>query len=132
MIVESVCKFCAKPLRLIVDDLYQEDKFKLLLLAACDTCADYRVRRRIIVERLKWICTALACKQITAQEDLERVRKNLKTLLIRFILNQAKYRQVDVPEFDEEMLETLMNNPARLGAVLSLVPGMLRKEATLL
>ena len=60
------------------------------------------------------------------------MRKNLKTLLIRFILNQAKYRHVDVPEFDEEMLETLMGNPAKLGSVLSLVPGMLRKEATLL
>ena len=67
MIVDATCKFCSKPLRLIVDDLYQEDSQKLYPLAACDTCADYRVRRRIIVERLKWICTALSCKQITAQ-----------------------------------------------------------------
>ena len=134
MIKELICQFCQKPGRAIIDDSYDsvKDPQGLLKLFSCDVCSDFRVRRRIIVERLKWICNALVSKQVTQAEDLERVRKNLRTLLIRYIVNAAKYKGVDVPEFDEEMLETLMSNPAKLGSVLSLVPGMLRKEATLL
>lgn len=133
MIVETKCQFCQKPLRLIVDEDYggMGDPNKLYRLAACDSCADYRQRRRQTFGKLKWICELLATNQVHGDEELARVRKNLKTLLMRYIVNLAKHRGQDPPDWDEAILEGLMNRPASLGSVLGTIAGMIKQERLL-
>lgn len=133
MIVEAVCQFCKKPLRLIVDEDYgaMGDPQKLYRLAACDPCASYRERRRQTFTKLKWICELLATNQVQGEEELARVRKNLKTLLMRYMVNLAKHRGLDAPEWDEAIVESLMNRPASLGSVLGTIAGMIRQDKLL-
>lgn len=133
MIVEAKCQFCQKPLRLIVDEDYggMGDPKKFYKLAACDPCADYRQRRRQTFGKLKWICELLATNQVQGEEELARVRKNLKTLLMRYIVNLAKHRGQDPPDWDEAILEGLMNRPASLGSVLGTIAGMIRQDKLL-
>lgn len=133
MIVEANCQFCKLPLRLIVDEDYGSlgDPQKLYRLAACDPCADYRQRRRQTFAKLKWICELLATGQVSGEEELARVRKNLKTLLLRFMVNLAKHRRLETPDWDDAILEGLMARPASLGSVLATIGGMIKQERLL-
>jgi len=133
MIVETFCQFCKKPLRLIVEDVYggMGDPNKLYGLASCDTCSDFRQRKRQTFNKLKWICETLATGQVNGKEDLERVRKNLKTLLMRYAVNLAKHRGVDSPDWDEAILDALMAKPSSLSSVLATLSGMIKQERLL-
>lgn len=133
MIVELKCQFCGKAGRAIVDEDYAalKDPQNLYKLYACDACSDYRQRRRQTFGKLKWICELLATNQVQGEEELARVRKNLKTLLMRYIVNLAKHRGQDPPDWDEAILEGLMNRPASLGSVLGTIAGMIKQERLL-
>ena len=133
MIVEAVCQFCKKPLRLIIDEVYggMGDPKKLYRLAACDTCSDYRQHRRQTFSKLKWICELLATNQVRGEEDLARVRKNLKTLLMRYMVLLAKHRGFDPPGWDDAIAEALMGKPASLNSILTTISGMIKQERLL-
>lgn len=133
MIVEAKCQFCQVPLRLIVDEDYGTlgDPRKLYRLASCDSCADYKQRRRQTFGKLKWLCELLATGQVRGDDELARVRKNLKTLLLRYMVNLAKHRRLEPPDWDEAILDSLMNRPASLGSVLTTISGMIKQERLL-
>lgn len=134
MIVEAKCKFCQVPLRLIVEpdyDLIGKDPLKLLPLASCDRCANYRVRRRLLVNRLKHCCELLARGQVYEGEEMDEMTKTVEGMLKTFVHNLAYYRKVPEPDWDEALTAALMSKPERLGEVLSRVPTMFRQEKLL-
>ena len=133
MIVEAKCQFCQRPMRLIIDEVYGGigDPQKLYSKAACDACADYRQHRRQTFSKLKWICELLATGQVRGDEELGRVRKNLKTLLMRYMILVAKNRGLDTPEWDDAIVDGLMDRPAKLSSVLATISGMIKQERLL-
>ena len=133
MIVELKCQFCGRVGRVIVDDQYAalKDPQGLYNRYSCDPCGDFRQRKRQTFNKLKWICETLATGQVNGKEDLERVRKNLKTLLMRYAVNLAKHRGVDSPDWDEAILDALMAKPSSLSSVLATISGMIKQERLL-
>lgn len=130
--VEAKCKFCGKVLHLQVDLSYMEtgDKFNLLSLAACNACADAMTLRRRWLDPLHKLCCGLA-QGVYKGEQLEKVRSTVEGYLKRHLRHLAETRKVNVPDWDESILESVLKEPARYGNVLNRMPRLFAQQELL-
>jgi hypothetical protein len=113
------CQFCSKLLVLWVDPQYAAmgDPMKLLKLAACNTCADLRVRHRKIEETIAHCCTAL--NQGVRKSDMQAFRDTLATATRKYAEVIAQMHGSDTMVWDESFPELLADRPDRWGVILS-------------
>lgn len=128
MIVEAKCKFCGCLLSITVDDDYGKlgDPYNLLPLAACNRCADYREKRRIIFAHIRVLCLGLIQGEWTKKEDIEKVRLNMEKLLKNYIRIYAKYKNLEEADWDEAILEAVMSKPKGYVDVLINIPAIFK------
>lgn len=125
MIIKAVCKFCKKPLELHADDEYfaNGDKFEMMRLvpmACCNTCADYRVHRRNIVATIVKLCQQVIFRSRSKQtpEADDKVKEAMRELLKRYLRMMADHRREPVPNWDEAILDHVMRQPEKIGNTL--------------
>jgi len=116
MIYERHCKFCGVPLRLDVDDDYAAlgDPHKLIPLASCDRCADFRVKRRMLFERIASAVRLMCLMSSQDNQGKELAQDAIRMLLKRWLKLLSEYRHCNAPEWDESLLEAIVAKPQNL------------------
>lgn len=117
-LVKSQCKFCHKPLVLKCDAEYGDmgDPYRLVRLAACDNCADLRVRQRNIIEGLKHAIFLMAYGY---DEKLKEASRKLLKAYLRLV---SDWLHIDpVLDWDEAILDDFLVKKDKLGAVLNMM-----------
>ena len=126
MIAHGKCKFCNKPLNLIVDDGYFELKEKfakekidldLIKLAACDRCADYRNAIYPFEQRIKKICLNLLGGLIPKSEH-GKTEEVLTALCQKYMVIVAHHRKTPVPIWDASIAAAMMSSPGNFSLIL--------------
>lgn len=131
MIQPATCKFCKAPINLIIDDEYAavgRDIFGLIKKAACNRCGDYVLARQAVKYRIKFLAENLAQKVVTA-EDMPGVRETLTVLLKKMMRLYAEHHNLDLPDWDEMILENIVVRPRSFEDALSMLPKMFQQRA---
>lgn len=121
---QTTCKFCKKPIEIWVDAIYDTigDPLKLLPLAACDRCADLRERRRKLEEMIKRTCERMTMKK---GEELDKfksaARITLTTLTKSYSRLAADWCRSNMPLWDEECVNAIMDSPKRWNMALEIL-----------
>lgn len=134
MNVTATCKFCRKSLNLTIDDDYGAlgDPFRLIPLAACNHCADFRSKRRVVYQTMKkitWILIAGMVKRGT--EEYEQSKDSIRQLCKRYLRLIADYRKLPIPDWDEAILESILSQPTKWQETLGRMNGMFAQQALL-
>lgn len=123
-LVKAQCKFCHKPLVLRIDaacgDLDESDPFnvlRLLPMIACTQCADFRIRRRNIVEGLR--IASFSIKSAKPEDKLMDAAERLLKAYVRLVCEWVKLEPV--LDWDAGILDTFCSDPAKLGNVLNMI-----------
>lgn len=127
--IATVCKFCKRPLELIVEKSYlaMGDPHKLLPMASCDNCYEFRIKRRHIVDAFWKIVPLLDRGLVRRREDIQAVREKIDWLLRRYVRAFAEYQHTTEPAFDEAMVDSVMGCPTRFQDVMARVPSIFAK-----
>ncbi len=130
-IVEAPCKFCKKPLHLEVDEAFLEMRpdltlsaggkvVSLLNLSACNRCADYQSARIRVVGAIKKKCLPIiGCK--LKPEMVEKYREWFTLMVKRYMRITADFLDVQMPDWDDEIVSQILDQPGNYGVVLSQV-----------
>lgn len=115
------CKFCHKPITVEVDDDYAKlgDPYKLLQKAACNACADVRMLRRVLEERISRVSTVYAAIHHPSDSVKINTRKSISKLLQAYCRMIARWNRLEGMAFDEAAVDTLMEHPSQWAEVLS-------------
>lgn len=127
-LVKSQCKFCHKPLVLRCEAEYGDfgDPYKLVRLAACDWCADLRVRQRTIIDGLKHVVYLMGY----GAPD-EKLKEAARKLLKGYVRLASDWLKIDpAMDWDEAIVEDFLARKNKLGAVLSGIWKMARQQAS--
>lgn len=125
------CKFCKKPITVEIDNAYAElgDPYKLLSLACCNHCADLRVERRRLTEKIARICRKVElCR---SEDSRAEFRVVLEKLTQRYANLIARFHDKERMAWDEAVVDTLMDNPKEWGSVVSQMWKHYRETKTL-
>ena len=110
----TTCKFCKKPLVISVDDDYAQvgDPFKLLPLAACNRCADMRVKKTSLEEAIGKVCFQVRSlgQNITADQTAKS-KATLEILTRAYSRMVANYINATYPAWDMECVNLLVDQP---------------------
>jgi hypothetical protein len=119
MKVNATCKFCHKPLVLTVSDEYHHagDPYKLIRLAACNSCADNREQQRTVTENIGLVC-ALVSQSKNSKNVKEASREALTRLIQKYLDLIERRTRIRVP-FDDAIVESLISGPRCVYDVLS-------------
>jgi hypothetical protein len=119
MRIASKCKFCAKPIFLTVDDDYGKlgDPFNLIKMAACNTCADLRIKRRNITECIYRMLVKLTIDRSEAMR--EKVTGPLSILVDMYLNLISEWTHQPKDEAGESVITALMESPKAFGETLS-------------
>jgi hypothetical protein len=116
------CKFCQLPITVEVDDEYAAlgDPYKLLPFAACNRCADLRVTRGVLEERVKHACLGLFQKKgKVSKEAMDRTRQMLVKLTQGYATMIARWHHKEGMAWDEECVNLLMDRPQFWNKILA-------------
>lgn len=119
MIHQTHCKFCKSPLNIEIDDEYSKlgDPFKLLPFAACNRCADLRVRRRKVEHAIERVCARL-CQGKVGNEERDRLRDILTATTKAYASLIADWIRASSPFWHEDCVDLLMDRPAHWPKIL--------------
>lgn len=119
MIIKANCKFCGKPLSLVVDDDYAalSDPYRLMGGPSCDRCADYMTRRIALHESIQEACLALYRREVPGDMMVE-FRDNLGRLVRRYVRQAARHHGVSDPGAGDEVIQAIMQRPRDFAEVL--------------
>jgi hypothetical protein len=106
------------------------DSLKLMNLAACNRCGDFMKRRNGLHRRIGVRCRMLA-QGILTRQDVDKVKEILRGDLEALIRIMAAHYQKPVPDWDEAVLESIVELPGEFGSVLARLPGLLAERALL-
>lgn len=114
------CKFCGREMVVqIADDYPSADPFKLLRLAACNRCADLRVKKRVLEESLCRTCnTVQFASQSNKNAAIEKARPLLDTLTRKYASLVADWHNMSGYLWDEEFVNLLTEKPDRVWTIL--------------
>lgn len=132
MFVDLKCKFCQRPIRVEVDDAYAgaNDPFKLYALAACNPCADYMAARAPLYRRIENKALVLS-QRILRGEDLDKFKETIRGSLKALMRLHADHLGVPIPDWDEEILESLCRKPLEVRAVVQWIYKMYDQKVLL-
>lgn len=110
----TTCKFCKKPIILTIDDAYAElgDPSKLIPMAACNRCADLRIRRRSIEEAIKRSVFPLLTPSKTREANEQKAREELIILTKKYTALIAEWTDAADPWWDIDIIDSIIANPA--------------------
>jgi hypothetical protein len=114
------CKFCKRPITVEIDDSYAGlgDPYKILPLAACNRCADLRVERRRLEERVQRVCNNLIFSAGSSSALKTSTRTILTKLTKSYASLIARWHEMDGMSWDEEVVNQIMDHPENWGEVL--------------
>jgi hypothetical protein len=128
------CQFCQKPITLIFDDEYIEmiqdvetiqlrvdgKDITLIDLAACNHCADVRVDRRNIEDRIEGVCVNFARSKQTPER--RNATKNALTALTKaYAAMIARWHCKQGMAWDAECVELLLDKPEHFPKIISVL-----------
>lgn len=108
------CKFCKTPITVDIDDDYAAigDPFKILPLSACNRCADLKVLRRTLEEKVQRACLSLCQKRGKMGDDQRRkIRDTLTKLTQAYAVMIARWYRKEGMAWDEECVNLLLEKP---------------------
>lgn len=124
------CKMCHRPITVEINDDYASmgDPNKLLALATCNICYDYREKRKRIESGIGKICRMIQCTPPKARaEFITTVVGSLQTLTKLHNTAVAGYF-LCTNYWDEEMVQMMTDKPEHWGNILSMTVKMLRQH----
>lgn len=118
--IATNCKFCKAPITLEIDDSYDpvSDPNKLIPLAACNPCADIRVRRRILETKIGKACRALQLLSPGDKEDREELSKILEKLTQGYAKMICKWHGYEGMVWEECCVAEIVSKPDHWGEAL--------------
>jgi len=126
MIVQSKCKFCGKVLHLQIAEEYatleRKDPFKLIEKAACNRCGDYHMSRIYLLDKVKAVSEDMI--QGMPKDKLPKAREVLTVLFKRYMRLISEFRRVPMPDWDDHIVEAVMNAPRSFGSVFHRIPAL--------
>lgn len=117
----TTCKFCKKEIVLEIDDAYAElgDRHKIIPMAACNRCADLRVRKRNLENAIKDIAMALVQLKSKASPDTLAISRDGFTRLTKKYTSMiADWVHSTSPWWDSTIVESLMEHPDKWPDIL--------------
>ncbi len=127
------CKFCSIDLVLDCDEEYAKmrDPHNLLPLVCCTRCADLRVRRRAIFERVQAMCACFG--EQSERQSLHELRAAArplirKTMVAWYELSQEWHR-VTNGSWDEFCVDSIVDSPSHFESILGKVWHLAHKQA---
>jgi hypothetical protein len=108
-------------LRLEIDDDYDDvnDPNRLIPLAACNRCAELRVRRgKILYGVREGVLQIIRADRGDRAEVTEKLRPALRGLLQSYLRLARDWKRGELPEWDEAILDMLLFKPVDYGDVL--------------
>jgi len=125
--IETKCKFCGKPVKLQIADIYPGNEQELSGLRTCDSCSDLRVERRNLDEKIRHICLNLRMlPRAEIKEAKEDAARRLNVLVPRWCALASRWHKAEVA-FDESMVESMLKEPMKYGDVLGRIWSMAKK-----
>jgi hypothetical protein len=134
MNVDAKCKFCGKALVLKVDDAFFEEfktatvdtdkgRIKMADLSACNRCADFRVERRKIFDRIKFNCMMIFGGAVP-KEGIPLKREALEILIKRYMRLLADHKNAPIPDWDNALVDDMIEKPGNYSLILAQIPKM--------
>jgi hypothetical protein len=107
------CKFCKLPITIEIDDDYAAlgDTFKLLPLSACNRCADLRVERRSVENKVAFICMMRHRDPKARENKKEQHREMLERLLKQYANMIARWNGMSGMCWDDAALDDIIERP---------------------
>jgi len=127
--IETQCKFCGKPLKLQIADIYPGNEQELSGLRTCNSCSELRVERRNLDESIQHVCLglrAIPSAKLAAAPEREHAKHSLNVLVPRWCALASRWHKAEVA-FDESMVESMLKEPTKYGEVLGRIWGMAKK-----
>src|SRR5438128_12667681 len=122
MKLEAKCKICGVRLELEIDEScgqFGRDHLKLLLLATCDRCYDYRQSRLRLISGLNDRLAALELlDQKSNAEEIQKLVLVVANILERYCHAVQKHERCQTELYDPLMLDAVMSNPNKCGDVI--------------
>lgn len=117
----TTCKFCKKPITIEIDDSYDVlgDPQKLIPLAACNHCADVRVKRRNLESALQRQCSAIQLLNSAGVKVPEKARKNLTYLAQQYAKMIADWNHTKDTAWDDAIVDALLQKPQDWGNIIA-------------
>ena len=111
------CKFCKAKLVIEIDEDYASvgDYLNLMPLAACNRCADLRVRKRTIEEAI-YLTVGWLNQNPRAPKDA--TRQTLTELTQAYARLIADWLRASGPAWDAEIVELILDKPKHAARVL--------------
>ncbi len=105
------CKFCKAPLVIQIDDAYAAlgDPLKLLPFAACNRCADLRVRKRSLEAMIMHAVFPLMGSK--SAKVIAQARAELVVLTKKYTAMVADWLHATHPWWDEGIVESIIERP---------------------
>jgi hypothetical protein len=118
---DTTCKFCGVPVEVTMDDDYAAigDQFKLLPKVACNRCADFRVKKRQLFQRIDDAVRLMRLIPGREIDTKEKAKDAVRLMLQQWFRMLATHRKCRVPEWDEEILNVIVENPQELWNAIS-------------
>lgn len=115
------CKFCKMPITVEIDDDYAAlgDPYKLVEKASCNACADVRVLRRVLEDRISRLATVYVSMLKPSEAFKASTRKSMTKLLESYARMIARHHRCDGMAFDEECVNVVMEHPSKWAEVLT-------------
>jgi hypothetical protein len=121
---DTTCKFCHMPLTLTIDDGYPADldPHQLIQIAACNSCADARVARRVIEAKLGRVCYQYSILPIAKRDE---TRANVAAVLTKLTKDYAsmiaRWHKFQGQVWDQEAVNLLLDKPERWTDIISML-----------
>lgn len=115
------CKFCQRELVLMCDPSYDlaGDVHKLLAMAACNRCADLRIRKRKLETRIELAAQKFKQATMDREPDLcSALRVKLTELTTHYCNLIAEWLGATSAYWDREIVELICDKPDHWPAVL--------------
>lgn len=134
---QTECKFCRKPIFLEIDDAYagMRDPYKLVPMASCNRCADLRVRKRTLEERISRTCMAyfqhlhVRGEKGPEQSEEAEVKQVLVALTKKYTEWFGEFSGISGYLWDMELVNLLMDRPKDWQHVIVQYCGLFRSQA---
>ena len=107
------CKFCQTPITVSVDDDYAKlgDPYKILKLATCNFCADIRVERRRLDERIARCCRNLSLLPEGESKARDKLKLAMEKLTKHYAELVCRWHHAQGSMWEEEILNSILDKP---------------------
>jgi hypothetical protein len=130
MIFPATCKFCKKAVNLEIDDAYaaERDPLGLIVMACCNRCGDFRIKRRETVETMRSLCSSVITTKVGDGARLSQLREALVITTKAFARNLCGFLKTDSLIWSEDLADEMMKRPREIGKILGDFSRVVRKR----